>query len=138
MNQSFLLVKPIPNTLLRNMENSAYWIALYTVSFVKKIILKLDFLEDDKNTQRDKRFKKVQAKKLMKSNFFSWNCISGNFKLFPSSKIDFWPFMKLQKIKFGQKISWNWFIWFDEFFCPGLFFNFLTQYGPLNKGQKMF
>ena len=30
-------------------------------------------------------------------NFFSLNCIFGGFKLFPSSKIDFWPFLKLQK-----------------------------------------
>ena len=25
------------------------------------------------------------------------------FKLFPSLKIDFWPFLKLQKTEFGQK-----------------------------------
>ena len=46
-----------------------------------------------------------------------WNCIFGSFKLFPSSKIDFWPFLKLQKMEFCQKnYSWNWFIWFHEFF----------------------
>ena len=33
-----------------------------------------------------------------------WNYIFGSFKLFPSSKIDFWPFLKLQKMEFGQKI----------------------------------
>ena len=27
-----------------------------------------------------------------------------SFKLFPSSKNDFWPFLKLQKMEFGQKI----------------------------------
>ena len=28
---------------------------------------------------------------------------------------------------FGKKkTSWNWFIWFHEFFLPGLFFNFLA------------
>ena len=42
-------------------------------------------------------------KVLVKSIFFSRNCISGSFKLFPSSKIDFWPFLKLQKMEFGQK-----------------------------------
>ena len=26
-----------------------------------------------------------------KKIFFSWNCISGSFELFPYSKIDFWP-----------------------------------------------
>ena len=52
-----------------------------------------------------RKFKKVQVKKPVKSNksFFSWNCIFGSFKLFPSSKIDFWPFLKLQKVEFGQK-----------------------------------
>ena len=34
---------------------------------------------------------------------FSWNCIFGSCKLFPSSKIDFWSFLKLQKMEFGQK-----------------------------------
>ena len=34
---------------------------------------------------------------------FTWNCIFGSFKLFPSSKIDFWPFLKLQKMEFDQK-----------------------------------
>ena len=53
---------------------------------------------------------------------FLWNCIFGSFKLFPHSKIDFWPFLKLQKMEFGQKKNlWNWFIWFHEFFWPGLF-----------------
>ena len=61
-----------------------------------------------------------------KYEFFSpWNCIFGSFKLFPSSKIDFWPFLKLQKMEFGQKnFLWNWFIWFHEFFWPGLFLIF--------------
>ena len=27
------------------------------------------------------------------------------FNFFPSSKIDFWPFLKLQKMEFGQKKS---------------------------------
>ena len=89
---------------------------------------------------RARKFKKVQAKKLVKSNkskfffreiaflavlnffpvqklifghfwnckkwnlvkkIFSSNCIFGIFKLFPTSKIDFWPFLKLQNIEFG-------------------------------------
>ena len=52
-------------------------------------------------SQWARKFKKVQAKKLVKSNnskfFFSWNCI------FPNSKVDFWPFLKLQKMEFGLK-----------------------------------
>ena len=58
------------------------------------------------STQRARKFLKIQAKKLMKSNkskFFSWNCIFSSFELFPSSKMDFWPFLKLQKMEFGQK-----------------------------------
>ena len=47
-------------------------------------------------------------------------CAVLNF--FPLLKIDFWPFLKLQKMEFGQKFfSWNWIIWFHEFFGPGLF-----------------
>ena len=37
------------------------------------------------------------------SKNFLWNCIFDSFKLFPSSKIDFWPFLKLKKKEFGQK-----------------------------------
>ena len=59
------------------------------------------------------------------NQFFSWNCIFGSF---PSSKIDFWPFLKLEKMKFGQKnYSWKWFIRFHEFF--GL--DFFKFSGPL-------
>ena len=78
-------------------------------------------------TQLARKWKKVQAKKLVKSNkskAFSLKLHFGSFKLllFPSSKIDFWSFLKLQKMTVGQKIfSWNWFIWFHEFFWPGLF-----------------
>ena len=55
------------------------------------------------------------------NNFFSWNCTFGSFNLFPSSKIDFWPFLQLQTMEFGQKfISWNWFILFHGFFCPSV------------------
>ena len=80
-------------------------------------------------SQRARKLKKVQAKKLVKlnksKNFFSWNCILGSFKLFPSKKIDFWPFLKWQKMEFDQKdFSWNWNIWFHEFFLAWTFLNF--------------
>ena len=52
-------------------------------------------------------FKKVQAKKLVKLNksiFFPREiAFLAVLKLFPSSKIDFWPFLKLQKKYFCQK-----------------------------------
>ena len=59
--------------------------------------------------ERTRKSKKVHAKNSwnqISRNFFSWNCI---LKLFPQLKIDFWPFLKLQKMEFGQKkFSWNW------------------------------
>ena len=40
--------------------------------------------------------------------FFTWNCISGSFNLFPISKIISWPyaFLKLQKMEFGEIVKW--------------------------------
>ena len=63
-------------------------------------------------SQQSRKLKKVLAKKLVKSNksiiFLKWICIFSSFKLFPSSKIDFWPFLKLQNMEFGIKnFSWN-------------------------------
>ena len=67
--------------------------------------------------------KKVQTKKIVKSNktIFSWNCIFGSFKLFPSSKMDFWQFLKLQKMNLVKKNFMKLIYWFHEFFWPGLF-----------------
>ena len=54
----------------------------------------------------------------------------GSFKFFPSSKIDFWPFLKLQKMEFGQKkFPWNWIIWFHEF---------LAWTGPIIRSEELF
>ena len=56
---------------------------------------------------------------------------SGSFEIFPSSKIDFWPFFKLQKMEIGKK---NFFVrlkilLFHEFFFGAwTFFNFLAHY----------
>ena len=61
-------------------------------------------------------------------NFFSWNCI-GSFKLFCSSKIDFWPLLKLQKMEFGQRNSCNWFTYMISRVFFGL--NFFWFSGPL-------
>ena len=50
---------------------------------------------------------------------FSSNCIFGSF---PSSKIDFWPILKLQKMEFGQKKLFLKLIYlFSRVFWPGLF-----------------
>ena len=75
----------------------------------------------------------------MNKGFFMWNCISANFNLIPSSKIDFWPFLNLQKMDLWQKkISWNWFIWFHEFYGPGPFSNFWPDsiFSNFKNGQK--
>ena len=61
----------------------------------------------------------------MKKIFFL-NYIFGSFKLFPSSKIDFWPFLKVQKMEFGPKIFFREIALFDfvSFFWPGIFYIF--------------
>ena len=46
----------------------------------------------------------------------------GNFKLSLSSKIDFWPFLKLQEIEYRE----------NEFFWPGLFKNFGPMWSTTN------
>ena len=59
--------------------------------------------------------------------FFPWNCIFGSFKLFPSSKIDFWPFLKLQKWNLAKKkIRENDVFDFTSFFALD-FFQFSGQ-----------
>ena len=70
---------------------------------------------------RPENLKKSRQKKLVKSNkskkFFREIAFLAVLNFFPSSKIDFWPFLKLQKMAFGQnKFSWNWFIWFHDLF----------------------
>ena len=66
---------------------------------------------------------KSQGKKLVKSNkIFSWNYNFGSFKLFPSSKIDFWPFLKWQLMEFGWKFFFMKLIYLiSRVFWPGLF-----------------
>ena len=77
-------------------------------------------------SQRATKFKYVQAKKLVKSNklkkmFFCEIAFLSVLKHFPSSKNDFWPYLKLQKVKFGQKNFVKLIYLIHEFFWPGLF-----------------
>ena len=57
-----------------------------------------------------RKFKKIQTKKLVKSNKsiskknFREIAFLAFLNFFPSSKIDIRPFLKLQKIDFGQKL----------------------------------
>ena len=56
------------------------------------------------------------------SNIFSWNCIFGSCKHFPQFKNWFLAIFEIGKNElWSKKISWNWFIWFDEFFYPDFF-----------------
>ena len=65
---------------------------------------------------------KKNSRNQINQNIFLWNCISGSFKLFPSSKIDFWSFLKLQKMEFGQKKFVKLIYLISRvFFLPGLF-----------------
>ena len=79
--------------------------------------------------QRARKFKKVQAKKLVKSNksnFFRDIAFLAVLNFFPSSKIDFWPFLKWQKNRIWSKnFSWNWFI--SWVFLAWTFSNFVAH-----------
>ena len=73
-----------------------------------------------------RKFKIVQAKKLVKSNNSKnlWH-----FKLFRSSKIDFWPFLKLQKMEFAQYFFFREIDLFDfTSFLAWTILNFLARY----------
>ena len=50
--------------------------------------------------QRDS---KITLMKSNQSNFFGEISILAVLNFSPTSKIDFWPFLKLQKVEFGQK-----------------------------------
>ena len=76
--------------------------------------------------------KKVQAKKLVKSNksifFFREIAFVADLNFFPSSKIDFWTFLKLQKNGIWSKILFVKLIYLiSRDFWPGLFLNFLAH-----------
>ena len=66
-------------------------------------------------------------KKIVKLHF-------GSFKLFPSSKIDFWLFLKLQKMEFGQNIFFVKLIYLISrvLFAWTFLFNFLAHCDPVN------
>ena len=76
----------------------------FSTSCTKKIFQNAQQARKSKTSRQKNLWYQVNLFFLMKIAYF----VS-----FPSSKIDFWPFW----IEFGQKkYSWNWFIWFHEFF----------------------
>jgi len=83
------------------------------------------------SAQWARKFKKVQAKKLMNSNKtkreIAFLVILKTFS--PCiSKIDFWPFLKSQKVDFGQKKIFREIDLFDITSFFGLdFLNFLAH-----------
>ena len=56
------------------------------------------------SSQWARKFKKLVKSNKSKKFFFVKLHFFGSFKLFPSSKIDFWPILKWQKMEFSQKI----------------------------------
>ena len=76
-------------------------------------------------TQRARWFKKVQAKKLVKSNkskkYLREIAFLAVLNFFPVQILIFGHFWNCKKWNLAKYFSWNWFIWFHEFFWPGLF-----------------
>ena len=101
------------------------------ISFGRTSLIR--WLGTGKNINKQLTMTSISTKfEIKEINFFSWNCIFGSF---PSSKIDFWPILKLQKMKFVQRnYSWNWFIWFHKFF--GL--DFIKFSGPLWNSSSLY
>ena len=66
------------------------------------------------------------GKKLVKSDKSNFFFVKLYFLAVLNFFPDFWPFLKLQKMKFGfKKFPWNrFFFLIHEFFCPGVFYIF--------------
>ena len=88
------------------------------------VCLVFEYLTDH---SRPENLRKSRQKKLVKSIYFSCNCISDGYKLFPSSKIDFWSFLKLQKMEFGQKNFVKLIYLISRVFFAWTFLNFLAR-----------
>ena len=54
-----------------------------------------------------------------------------NLNVFSVQKLIFGHFSICKKWNLVKKNSWGWFIWFDEFFWPELFLNFLARCVPI-------
>ena len=89
------------------------------------LVYEFEFVLWYQSSQWARKFKKVQAKKLVKSNKSNFFFVKLHFWQFLTfSNFKNWylaNFEMAKKMEFGQKNSWNWFIWFHEFFWAGLF-----------------
>ena len=87
------------------------------------------FLRHHSGSEDYKKSRHKKSWNQIKQNSFPWNFIFGSFlKHFPSSKIEFWPFLKLQKLDFGQ----NFFREIDFFDFTSFFgLDFFKFSGPL-------
>ena len=60
-------------------------------------------LRSEREIEQINKGKKTREIKYVLPKIFRETAFLAVFKFFPSSKIHFWPFLKLQKMEFGQK-----------------------------------
>ena len=86
-----------------------------------------------KVTQWARKFKKVPAKKLVKSNkanfLFHEIAFLSVLNLLPFQKWIFSHIWNCKKWNLVKNLSWNWFFLFHEFFLAWTFLNFLAHCG---------
>ena len=102
----FILVLDWVSGLIRNLQTSTEVKVYITIVLFISALLVLNWVWTWKTHSRPENLKKSRQKSISRkkiqyfpwklSKFFSLNCIFGHFKLFSRSKIDFWPFLKLQ------------------------------------------
>ena len=95
-------------------ESKKFWFSLVMTppvsdqnsshSFTKKVVWCQAFwISFHSGPENLKKSSQKNSWNTISQKFFSWNCIFGSFKLFPSSKIDFLSILKLQKMDFYEK-----------------------------------
>ena len=70
------------------------------------------FIEVHSGPENLKKSRQKNSWNQINQKIFSWNCIFGSIKFFPTSKIDFLVIFKIEKNGFWAKtfFSWKWFI----------------------------
>ena len=107
-------------------NSSQYYVAVSKLSEVR--LVKQARWEHILNPMMPPNLNSVQQSKGFYLKKFTSNCIFGSFKLFYSSKMDFWPFLKLEKMEFGQKQICEIDLFDFTSFLAWTFLNFLSQY----------
>ena len=75
-------------------------------------------------TQRARKFKNSRQTTREIKYFFREIAFLAVLNFLTVQNLIFGHFWNCKKWNLVKKISWNWFIWFHEFFWPGLFSNF--------------